>query len=404
MISDIRNSYLKSLWKSYPKFNFPENFIFGRFEENSSLSQFQIGEFAAEHFKSHQLVAGNVLVNGDIYVADTKQKALQLLAPCFLPQASRVNPLADRWPHFLNLVRLFFTGKNFNEMTTPTLVESSGSETHLDPFSVVYRFGSQSKTFFLPTSPEFHLKKILAGGYNKIFEIKSCFRNGELTQHHQPEFTMLEWYRAFSNIEVIIKDAVELIHWLNEKLTDAKKFSQQIEIKPMTQLFQEYLHFPLKPNTSLNDLQSLASDLKIPFSGEDTWSDLFFRLFLEKIETKIGLKAPIIVTDFPPAMAALARINESGWADRFEIYWRGLEIANAYDELNDPQENKNRFVQWQKEKQSLAKSTPPIDEELIASLQSGMPPSGGIALGLDRLFMAFFAEENIAKTRHFPLT
>ncbi len=80
MTSDIRNSYLKSLWKSYPKFNFPENFIFGRFEENSSLSQFQIGEFAAEHFKSHQLVAGNVLLNGDIYVADTKQKALVVLS------------------------------------------------------------------------------------------------------------------------------------------------------------------------------------------------------------------------------------------------------------------------------------------------------------------------------------
>lgn len=331
-------------------------------------------------------IAKNVGDIGDVIAVSADLKLAVLLAPA-LEESNLIelNHWALHWPKFLQSVRDYFKAEKFNEVVTPTLVQSSGSETHLDPFTTTFR----GKTYYLPTSPEFHLKKLLASGLNKIFEIKSCFRQDEVSNTHSPEFTMLEWYRGYAGIEEIIGDVKSLLKYVGEQPTT--------DVVSMRDLFKKYLNFELNPHTTIEELKSICPESR----NTDTWSDVFFRLFLENIEPNIGTEKPIIVRDFPPTMSALARINELGWADRFEVYWRGLELGNAYDELNDPVECEQRLKQWNEEKRVLGKSVIPHSKELISALRSGMPPSGGIAMGLERLFMAIHNIKDISKTRFF---
>lgn len=323
---------------------------------------------------------------GDVIAVSADLKLAVLLAPA-LEESHLIeqNHLALAWPKFLQAVRDYFKSEKFNEVNTPTLVQSSGSETHLDPFTTTFK----GNTYYLPTSPEFHLKKLLSSGLNKIFEIKTCFRQDEISNSHSPEFTMLEWYRGYAGIEEIIDDVKGLLKYVGEQTTT--------DVVSMKDLFKKYLNFELTPQTTIQELKAICPESK----NTDTWSDVFFRIFLEKIESKIGMERPIIVRDFPPSMSALARINERGWADRFEVYWRGLELGNAYDELNDPIECEKRLKQWNDEKKQMGKSAIPHSEELLSALRSGMPPSGGIAMGLERLFMAIHGLKDITKTRFF---
>jgi len=318
-----------------------------------------------------------------------------------------------QWDEFLTAIRSFFKADGFMEVNTPTLVVSPGLEPFIEPFKTKLTIGRFEQITYLPTSPEFHLKKLLAAGCEKIFEICPCFRNGEVGPAHQPEFMMLEWYRAHSNIQDIRKDVLKLLENLNSNL-DSKEggilpYLGTPEIKTMSQLF-ENIEFQLTPTTSRNQMADLATRLGINFESEDSFDDIFFRVFLEKIEPYLGLDNPLIVANFPPSQSALANINDEGWTDRFEVFWRGVEIANAYDELTDPNEYRRRFQSWQKQRLKNSTNlegddsrTLPIDEDLLKALESGIPHSGGIALGLDRLFMAFYGEKDIANIRPFIL-
>jgi lysyl-tRNA synthetase class 2 len=303
------------------------------------------------------------------------------------------------WMRFTAAIRSFFIAREFTEALTPTLVVSPGTEPFLDPFLTQWEMGTQRQTFYLPTSPEFHLKKILAAGWTKVFEIKSCFRNGEISEHHQPEFQMLEWYRAYANLQDIKQDVEALFLHLGMTFQHSVPSLERVT---MAELFLQKLDFILQPQTTAEEMRDLCRKLDVVFSESDSFDDLFFRIFLEKIEPDLGNLAPLIVSDYPPSQAALARLTPDGWADRFEVYWQGLELANAFHELNDPQENGRRFADDFAKKKSLGKPSVPRDEELMRALAWGLPPSGGIALGLDRLFMAFFAESKIARSRAFP--
>lgn len=320
---------------------------------------------------------------------------------------------SDAWAIYLSCLRNFFAENGFIEVQTPYLVPSPGTEPFLDPFETQLQMGSVKKTLFLPTSPEFHLKKMLVAGWTKVFELKTCFRNGELGEHHQPEFLMLEWYRAYSNLEAIMDDVAELLGFLedsflslmNKGMTKELIHGRKARFEKMTiaDLFLRDLEFRLTPATSLEELRGLCEKQKVSYAASDSWDEVFFRLFLEKIESSLGSNGPTIVCDYPPSQAALARINERGWADRFELYWRGLEIANAFHELNDPAENLKRFDSDALKKRETGRAAIPRDEELCSSLEYGMPPSGGIALGVDRLFMALLNLKNIRDTRAFPM-
>lgn len=307
---------------------------------------------------------------------------------------------AKRWAAFTSAVRDFFKVRGFIEARTPTLVRSPGTEPFLEPFVTRTVFGARAEDCYLPTSPEFHLKKLLVAGFTRVFELKDCFRNNEGGGHHQPEFLMLEWYRAFSNLDAIAADCDDLLGAAAEGVGAERP--GPLTRTTMSDLFVEHLGFNLGPTTSKEELRRLARAQSVVTGPDDSWDEIFFRLFLTKIEPRLQSGGPWLVKGYPPSQAALARIGSDGWADRFEIYWKGVEIANAFHELNDPDANVERFRKDASERAAQGKPPVPRDEELVSAFYRGLPPSGGIALGMDRLFMALTGVPKIEDTRAFP--
>jgi lysyl-tRNA synthetase class 2 len=274
-------------------------------------------------------------------------------------------------------------------------------EVELQPFSTEHNWGAQKNRLFLPTSPEIHLKKLLTMGWSEIFEIKKCFRNEELSAHHEPEFWMLEWYRAYSHLEAIVEDVEALILYLSEKGFVVGQ-PEPLERRSVAELFLQHYNFHLTPKTTYQELRELAYSHSLPVTEEESWDDIFHLLFLLKIEREFGETGPIIVFNYPPSQAALARLTEDGWADRFEVYWRGLELGNAFHELNDPVEQRRRWLKDYQLRQLKGRTQVPIDEEFLQGLEHGMPPSGGIAIGVERLFLACQGLCDLNEVVQFP--
>ncbi len=419
----MRDSFLAEKWQPYPEFPRDSGWLGGRVTALSNSSFCLQSGLGSKQIKFTNATGWSglfrptpfdieVLHTGDLVavqlLSPTSDEAIQilLLAPCLVaPIAANFSvERARQWMEFTEALRQFFKAQGFLEALTPTLVPSPGTEPYLDAFSTFWQKSphgnTERQTLYLPTSPEFHLKKLLARGFEKIFEIKTCFRNGEVSPHHQPEFQMLEWYRSFSGLDAIVEDVKSLLRFLNQNLAvsvSPLKFAQV----SVAELFQKHVGFELTPQTTSQELRDLCGRQQIYQTADDSWDDLFFRIFLEKIETQLDPEVIHIVRYYPPSQAALARILPSGWADRFEVYWQGLEIANAFHELNDPSENKKRFLRDNAEKQRLGRAPVPMDEELLEAFQMGMPPAGGIALGVDRLFMACYHIKTISEARAF---
>lgn len=303
-------------------------------------------------------------------------------------EVRRGNEHAAGFAKFVNEVRAYLLEIGLQEVFTPSLVICPGLEPSLEPFATELTRGKQVRKVYLPTSPEIHLKKAMAIGLTDIFEIKSCYRRGEFSPHHENEFLMLEWYRGYSNLDLVIEDLRGMV-------------KADVLVTDFASLFREELGFELKPSTSREELRQLCVKLSIHTHESDTFTDLFHRLMIEKIEPAMEKRGPLIVRRFPPEMAALARLDEAGWADRFEFYWNGLEIANAFYEVTDPQEQKQRWTGEQAERKRLGTSDLPQDESLIRALEKGLPPTGGIALGLERLYMATHKVKDIRELRLF---
>lgn len=291
---------------------------------------------------------------------------------------------------FVNEVRAYLLDLGLTEVITPSLVLCPGLEPSLEPFATSVTKGGESRTAYLPTSPEIHLKKAMALGMTDIFEIKPCFRRGEFSPHHENEFLMLEWYRGYSDLKLVIEDLRGLV-------------KGDVTVTDFASLFREILDFELRPETSREELLKLCESLSLHTHESDTFTDLFHRLMIDKIEPAMISRGPLIVRRFPPSMAALARLDESGWADRFEFYWNGLEIANAFFEVTDPLEQRARWEGELGERRRLGTSELPMDEDLICALEKGLPPTGGIALGLERLYMAMHGVRDIRELRLFSV-
>jgi lysyl-tRNA synthetase class 2 len=394
-----RTQYLQKIWKRYPP-KPAQAQVGGRVLrqhdrtleiQNKGLWKVSLScLFPLEILQVNDLVA--------LEIASSEIQEITLLAPALEePLSLSSNSVLQRqWFEFLKKVRQFFEGKGFQEAQTPTLVACPGTEPFLDLFSTEFKEGRKTQKFYLPTSPELHLKKMLSAGYEQIFEIRPCFRNGEISDRHQPEFWMLEWYRAFSDLEQIIQDTLHLIEFLG---ASTGKFHR----KSMADLFWEKLNFKLTPQTSIEELKELSRNLGLRTESFEIWDDVFYFIFVEKIEPFLESENPLIVEKYPPSQAALARLTEDGWGERFELYWKGFEIANAFHELNDPDIQTERFQADLDQKKALGKEVPPLDPDFMKALRSGMPPSGGIALGLERLFMALNGLEEIKNLRVFPL-
>lgn len=289
-----------------------------------------------------------------------------------------------KWFGFINQVRSIMNELGFSEVITPTLVPAGALEAELYPFQTQFQFGKKQHTLELPTSPEFHLKKLLALGWESLFEIKTCFRNEEWSEIHRPEFTMLEFYELSASSEALQKTVQR---FLTQVLKHSEKPTPQIESTSIAGLFKKYLGVELTPESSLEELKAWAQAQNIRVDVTDDFNDVFFRIWLDKIEPHFDPETLLFVQDFPPSQAALAALSPEGWADRFEIYWKGFELGNAFFELQDAVKLKARYESENAKRVKAKKAPHPIDEELLVATAK-LPECSGIAIGLERLFMA----------------
>lgn len=403
-----RNDYLQNKWLRYPAmptYSSAHGRIYSIDREFQPKIQLEMtlerdGQFYHIEFLKAP-AHSEILVEGDL-VAVISSEAIMLLAPALrqLPMKKYDHDLQGQWRHYLASLRDYFSEQGFHEVKTPSLVACPGTEPSLDVFSTELKVGSKRQLLFLPTSPELHLKKILASGAEKIFEIAPCFRNGEITDTHQPEFLMLEWYRAFANLTAIKKDVENLVNFLSVNLDKPKP--SKVSSYSVSELFKKYCDFNLTPQTSLSELKTLAEKLKVDVRSAESIDDYFFLIFMDKIENQLPSDELIFVEKYPAYQAALARLTNDGWGDRFEVYWKGMELANAFHELNDPSLQRLRILEDLQKKKQMGKEEVPVDEQFMQALEAGLPPSAGIALGIERLFMAFYDIKKISDVKLFP--
>jgi elongation factor P--(R)-beta-lysine ligase len=317
-------------------------------------------------------------------------------------------------------LRDFFWDSGFTEVDTPELVKLPGMEPYLDVFKTTFvglpHDGRPAETedLYLITSPEYAMKKLLVGGYENIFQVTRSFRNKEhLSSLHNPEFTILEWYRAFSDYRQIMEDTENLVHSLCRATNGDSFFTyrdQKIDTLPpwprlkVKDAFFQYAG--IGPEIFENEEAfRVAVAAKGYVVGKDTtFDDLFFMVFMNEIEPKLGLQKPVILYEYPASMAALSKKCEgdSRYAERFEVYAAGVELCNAFTELNDPDEQKARLEHEREVRLTMGKEDYPVDQSFLRALQFGMPPSGGIALGVDRLVMLLTGTPDIRNVIFFP--
>jgi lysyl-tRNA synthetase class 2 len=283
-------------------------------------------------------------------------------------------------------VRSHFDGLGFLEVETPLRVPSPGLEVHLEAIPA-------GEGHWLVTSPEYHMKRLLAGGLRRIYQIARCFRAGESGPHHSPEFTMLEWYRADADYTAILADAEGLLRacagptlrFRGEEIDLAGAWERLTTRDAL--LRHAGIDWRAHPDPAgFREAATRAGFGPIP--TDDTWDDVFHRVMITAVEPHLGRGRPTALTEYPARMAALARLKpgDPEVAERFEIYVAGVEIANAFSELTDPGEQRRRFEAEQAERWRLGRPVYPIDEKLLEAL-GRLPPCAGIALGLDRLLM-----------------
>ena len=293
-------------------------------------------------------------------------------------------------------VRSFFLGRNILEVESPTLSNAGGTDPQLDYFEVDSR-----PRQYMTTSPEFHMKRLLAAGFGDIYQITKSFRKDEFGSHHSNEFSMVEWYRVGMPQEQLMDEVENLVstilgHPLNAKRTrwiDAFKNYAGVDpfCRDLTNFSDtcEYHGIPVPERCGM-------------MSREDWWD--YLMVFV--VEPALASHGPEFITDYPPSQAALAQtyVDKDGltWAKRFELFVNKVELCNGYTELTDAAEQRRRFEADLEIRRKAGKPLPPLDERFLAALESGMPECSGVALGLDRLFMLALGKAEIADVILFP--
>lgn len=286
-------------------------------------------------------------------------------------------------------LRAFFASKNILEVETPLLCQHTVTDCHIDSFSL------ENKSRFLQTSPEYAMKRLIAAGSGSIYQICKSFRNGESGKKHNPEFTMLEWYRIGFDHHDLMNEIDELLQFIL-KTQPAEKIAYR-------ELFLKFLTIDFF-KADLSQLKKIILDNNIGINVDAIDFDTALQILLTHlIEHKLGFDKPLFLYDFPISQAALAKIRggEFPVAERFELYINGIEIANGFHELTDPAEQQKRFAKDQDKRQENKKFIPEIDQHFIASLKS-LPNCAGVAIGLDRLLMYCADTKNIQDVICFP--
>ena len=319
---------------------------------------------------------------------------------------------ADRLPFLrrrallTQATRAFFHQRGYTEVETPYAVPTPGEEVHLQTFATTHISPTGERTpLHLHTSPEFAMKRLLAGGAGPIFQLARVWRNGEGSDTHAPEFTMLEWYRPGATLGALMDETERLFRAVLPPAVTRRGVAIDLacfERLTMADAFARHAGADLLG--TLDDAAALAASAGARLRDRETWEDLFFRLLLERIEPAIGRTRPTFLTHWPAAQAALAVRDPDNprVALRFELYAGGLELANAFEELTDAGEQRRRFEADRARRRAIGGQDWPMDEDFLAALAHGLPPCAGIALGFDRLAMLATGADRIDQVLWLP--
>lgn len=305
-------------------------------------------------------------------------------------------------------VRLYFAQEKLHEIETPILLPHPPAESYLDVFETTLLNRQRKPTkAYLSTSPEVSLKKLMVAGLGNCYSLTKSFRNMETQSTlHNPEFTILEWYRVGADYFDIMKDCEKLLLAIAGGSTLTYQ-GTKVDLTPPWERITVAQAFKRYADVNFDDFFDHAEKIakKKEYSvGGSTWEELFNQIFLNEIEPKLGRTKPTILYEFPASLAALAQKKKSDprVAERFEFYIAGLELGDAYSELTDPAEQEERFNTELVEVKRLGKTMYDYDHDFINALKVGLPKCSGIAVGLDRLVMLLTDTKDIADTLFFP--
>lgn len=302
--------------------------------------------------------------------------------------------------------RAFFTARGYTEVETPYAVAAPGEEVHLRAFRTERENPDGAREpLWLHTSPEFAMKKLLVAGAGPIFQLARVWRNGEGSDLHAAEFTMLEWYRPGADMDSLIDETIAYLRAVLPPVVTCRGVTTdlaRIERLTVAEAFARYVGADVL--ATAEDAPALAAASGARLRDGETWEDLFFRLLLERVEPRIGRVHPTFLTHWPAAQAALARRDpaEPRVAERFELFVCGIELANAFVELTDAGEQRARFEVDRARREAISGPDWKLDEDFLAALAFGMPSAAGIALGFDRLAMIASGASRIDQVLWLP--
>jgi lysyl-tRNA synthetase class 2 len=319
--------------------------------------------------------------------------------------------------YVIKATRRFFDDQKFHEVETPILIAHPPAESYLDVFetTLLDRHRNPHKAY-LSTSPEVPLKKLMVAGLGHCYALTKSFRNMETqSKLHNPEFTILEWYRVGVDYKAIMEDCERLVlsmnHLINPKSPATLRYQgKTIDISPgwerltVARAFRKYAGVDFDKFLDFGAAKKIAKKKGYRIEPNTTWEELYNQIFLNEIEQHLGQTKPTILYEFPGSMAALAKTKASDprFAERFEFYIAGLELGDCYSELTDWQEQEYRFEKEITHITRLGKTVYDYDHDFIDALKVGLPTCSGIAIGIDRLVMLFADSIDIAETMFFP--
>lgn len=309
----------------------------------------------------------------------------------------------------IHLMRSFFTEKDYMEVETPMLHQISGGATAL-PFNTHHN--ALDLPLFLRIAPELHLKRLIVGGFDRVFEINRCFRNEGLSTRHNPEFTACEFYEAYANFEHLMDVIESLMRLIAEKVLGTHQIALNETMYDLSKPFKRITltQSVLDHNPELNADQMRDEDYlraycdkhEVVYTDEDDWGTLQYHLFEKTVES--NLIEPTFITHYPKAVSPLARCcdNDPSLVDRFELFVGGRELANGFNELNDPEDQAKRFEAQMARKLAGDGEAMDYDHDYIEALSYGLPPTAGAGIGIDRLVMLFTNQSSIKEVILFP--
>jgi lysyl-tRNA synthetase class 2 len=310
-------------------------------------------------------------------------------------------------------LRRFFASRGYLEVETPLLVPAPGMEPHINAFETPFvpeTDVGQPRSLYLHSSPEYAMKRLLADGAGPLFQICKVFRNGEVSPTHNPEFTMLEFYRPHADYHAIMEELEQALAEAGRSVTGGEPgadpaFFTRLPYERVTvrDAVLRATGVDLRSCPDGPSLKRAAEAAGVRTGDATSFDDVFFHLFLQKVERGLGHERPTFLIEYPASMASLSRLKpgDPTVAERVELYAKGLELANGFSELTDAVEQRARLGEEQELRKALGRPVYPLDERFLEAV-GRMPPSAGIAVGLDRILMLLMGVSSITDVLLFP--